>query len=149
MFWLRHRECQWPCSSRRDVLIFLSLRTISALFVQPRYSKLLNTKQIKEVMGVPPEGAAVAPIAIPPAISVKAWEVSYLTADRFRIRVWEVYCLQSYLYWEQNHTWNFKKTDSCRNWRASGIFMYYGHQVTERNKLKSCKLKERIAMTCF
>ncbi|KAJ3478753.1 hypothetical protein NLI96_g9540 [Meripilus lineatus] len=44
----------------------------SALFVQPRYSKLLNTKQIKEVMGVPPEGAAVAPIAIPPAISVKA-----------------------------------------------------------------------------
>lgn len=48
----------------------------SALFVQPRYSKLLNTKQIKDVMGAPPEDTIVqrvpTPNSTPPAISVQA-----------------------------------------------------------------------------
>ena len=44
----------------------------SALFIQPKYAKLLNTKQIREYMGEPPESnepiveGAVAPVPMPP-----------------------------------------------------------------------------------
>ncbi|THH30535.1 hypothetical protein EUX98_g3663 [Antrodiella citrinella] len=48
----------------------------SAIFIQPKYAKLLNTKQIREYMGAPPNSkepiveGAVAPVPMPPDVLV-------------------------------------------------------------------------------
>ncbi|KAI0077515.1 Thioesterase/thiol ester dehydrase-isomerase [Panus rudis PR-1116 ss-1] len=52
----------------------------TALFIQPKYAQLLNTKQIREVLGEPPNSkepiteGAVAPISMPPANGVESKE---------------------------------------------------------------------------